>query len=173
MLQRRAAFRVSVETEVGARPPLHCTATGKAVVAHLSEAHARGLLGDGPFEQFTYRTLTTLDAVLAELAHVRQRGYAIDDEELNAGVRCVAAPVFGLEGAVVGCIGVSGPTQRLGIDRVPAVAELVMAAASRVTAGLGGPVAAVPAERGTATEGLAQQDRVAIPGRAQASGPGA
>jgi len=139
------------------------TATGKAFIAHLSEAHARGLLGDGPFEQFTYRTLTTLDAVLAELAHVRQRGLAIDIEELNAGVRCVAAPVFGLEGAVMGCIGVSSPTQRLGIDRVSAVAELVMAAASRVTAGLGGPAAAVAAERAPAAEGLPQQDRAALP----------
>jgi DNA-binding IclR family transcriptional regulator len=92
---------------------------------------------------------TTLDAVLAELAHVRERGYAIDDEELNAGVRCVAVPVFGLEGAFVGCIGVSGPDAAPRHRPVPA-AELVMVAPSRVTAGLGGPVAAeaVPAGHG-------------------------
>ena len=139
VLQRKAPFRVSVETEIGSRPPLHATATGKAVLAYLTEAD-RAAWTAAPLDRFTFRTISSLEELDRELEATRSRGYAIDDEEYTAGVRCIAAPVFGIDGAVVGCIGVSSPVFRMGIERVPIVAEQLLAAVRRITERLGGPV---------------------------------
>ena len=150
VLQRRAPFRISVDTEVGARPPLYCTATGKAVLAYLSVEHARTLLPEEPYEGHTFRTHVTADSLWRDLTDVRARGFAMDDEEYNPGVRCVAAPIFGLEGTVVGCLGMSGPVQRVGVDRLALLSELVVQAARDVTNRLGGLGVGSPRAAGSA-----------------------
>lgn len=137
VLRRRGQYPVSVETEVGARPPLHATATGKAVLAHLPEPRVRQLV-TLPLQAFTLRTHRTLDALRTDLQGIRAEGFAIDDEEYDTGVRCVAAPVFGIEGTVVGSIGVSGPVPRMAAERLEELAAVVSSAAARVSAGLGG-----------------------------------
>lgn len=137
VLQRRGPFMMSVETEVGTAAPLHCTATGKAVLAHVDEERLHELVTE-PLQNFTFRTHSSLDSLLRDLEHVREVGYAIDDEEFNLGVRCIASPVFGIEGKVVGCVGFSGPTQRVGTDRLAELIELVRDAAAKITTGLGG-----------------------------------
>ncbi|MGW4332023.1 IclR family transcriptional regulator [Rhodococcus koreensis] len=139
VLQRKAPFRVSVDTEIGSLPPVHATSTGKAVLAYLPEPERAKWLTH-PLERFTYRTITSMDELDRELRTVAARGYAIDDEEFNPGVRCLAAPVFGIDGSVAGCIGVSSPIHRLDISHVPEVADLLIAAARRVTERLGGPL---------------------------------
>ena len=139
VLQRKAPFRVSVETEVGSRPPMHATATGKAVLAHLPESE-RGAWTTLPLDRFTFRTIASPDELARDLEATVRRGYAIDDEEFTPGVRCVAAPVFGIDGLVVGCIGVSSPIYRMDIERVPVVADQLLAATRRVTERLGGPL---------------------------------
>lgn len=139
VLQRKAPFRVSVDTEVGSRPPMHATSTGKAILAYTPATERETWLAL-PLEQFTIRTITTMDDLTHELAAVAGRGYAIDDEEYNPGVRCVAAPVFGIDGTVVGSIGVSSPVHRMDVARVPVVADQLLAAARKVTERLGGPL---------------------------------
>lgn len=143
VLKRSAPFRVSVATEVGQRPPLHCTATGKAVLAFLDDDERSGLLHDGAFEPHTLRTHRDGAALARDLEETRRRGYAVDDEELNIGVRCVAAPVFGFEGDVIGCIGVSGPVSRIDLSTLERYAGLVVERAAQVTSQLGGTVPAV------------------------------
>jgi DNA-binding IclR family transcriptional regulator len=138
ILQRRPPSRVSVETEVGSRPPMHCTATGKAALAFSTPDELALRLPDS-YEVFTYRTHATAEALERDLERTRARGYAIDDEEYNAGARCVAAPVFGMEGQLVGCIGVSTPTQRVALDQLDALATEVVDAARSITRALGGP----------------------------------
>jgi IclR family acetate operon transcriptional repressor len=154
VLQRKGEHRVSVNTEVGARAPLHATASGKAVLAYLPEARIREMVRE-PLTQYTSRTHATMDDLLRDLDTVRRRGYAVDDEELNPDVRCVAAPVFDINGDVFGCIGTSGPVQRIGVNQVITMAGRVAEAAMRTTAALGGPVdalghAAAPFEIGPA-----------------------
>ncbi|WP_181780027.1 IclR family transcriptional regulator [Pseudonocardia pini] len=139
VLQRRAAMRVSVNTDIGARAPLHCTATGKAVLAQLPEDQL-GEWVQEPFEPHTRRTYATLEQLREDLALVRERGYAIDDEELTPDVRCVAAPVFAIDGRVYGCLGISGPEHRMGVSEVVRIASAVLWAARETTRGLGGPV---------------------------------
>ncbi len=146
--QERPPARISVETELGSQPELHCTATGKALLAFLEPAELRELVRE-PFPQYTHRTIASLADLERDLAAVRARGYGVDDEERNPEVRCVAAPVFDLVGKPVGCIGLSGPTSRVTIDRVPVLGALVLGAAEEITLRIGG---SMPA-------GLASQDR--------------
>lgn len=139
VLQRRPAFRVSIATEVGARPPLHATATGKAVIAHVDESRLLEWVRE-PLESFTFRTHSTLEALRRDLEEVRRRGFAIDDEEFNPGARCVAAPIFGLDGDVIGCVGISTPTLRVSIGDMTKLADAALDAAREITRNMGGPV---------------------------------
>ena len=96
-----------VNAEVGFLAPLHCTALGKVLLAF-----ARIPLPDH-LERFTNATLVTKEALRRELEKVREQGYAVDDEEFDIGVRCVAAPVFDFRNKVIGSIGISGPLSRM------------------------------------------------------------
>lgn len=134
--QERNSARVSVETEIGSQPTLHATATGKALLA-ASREHLAELV-TGPLATFTPRTITDLRRLRGELEGVVERGYAVDDEELNLGVRCVASPVFDMYGTTVGCIGLSGPATRVTPNTLPQLGAAIRQAAWRITAGIGG-----------------------------------
>lgn len=134
--QERNSARVSVETEIGSRPILHATATGKALLA-ATRNRLDGLVTE-PLDAYTPRTITDIDRLRRDLDRVVERGYAIDDEELNIGVRCVAAPVFDMYGTTVGCIGLSGPSTRVTMKALPQLGTAIREAARQITAGIGG-----------------------------------
>ena len=102
--------------EVGASIPWHACALGRAMVAYLGEAEVEAMLGAGPFELLTGRTLVDpveLESVLIEVA---TRGIAVEDQEAIVGEAEIAAPVFDHRGHPVGSIGVVGPVERLHPD---------------------------------------------------------
>lgn len=135
--EERSKGVVSVETEIGSQAPPCCTATGKALYAFLSSEALHAVLQD-PLIKHTPRTLESVAAVETDLARVRERGYALDDEEFVLGVRCLAAPVFDLHGDVVASIGISGPASRITLEHIQPLAELVKRAATEATRQLGG-----------------------------------
>ena len=104
--------------QIGSRQPLYCTAAGKVMLAWLWEERVQDLLGEGELARFTQHTLTTLDQVLQDLESVRQRGYATDLQELENGVCCVAAPIRGRSGAVMGAISASAIELRMTAERI-------------------------------------------------------
>ncbi len=108
---------------VGRLIPLHCTAVGKCLLAFAGVPL--------PYEMpaRTRRTITTLDRLLEHLDEIRELGYALDDEENDYGVRCIAAPVYDRTQQTIACIGISGPTVRMTNDRLNLLADQVMAAA--------------------------------------------
>jgi IclR family acetate operon transcriptional repressor len=128
---------LSANASIGQSQPLHCTATGKAIVANLPRGTAEGLLGFIDLESFTPNTLTRAEALEKELAQVRIAGFAVDDREYHPGVRCVAAPVFGI-GGVIAALGVSAPADRLDAERQRVVAPIVVDTAARISRELGG-----------------------------------
>src|SRR5690606_40481408 len=91
----------------------HCSALGKALLSGLDEDSLRARYGTRTLAGRTPRTITSLDRLCRELDVVRRRGYAVDDEEYEPGLRCVAAPVRGADGTVVASLGLSGPVARL------------------------------------------------------------
>lgn len=135
--QRRQPGRIMIETEIGAHPIIHATATGKALVAFDEWQNIEPLLED-PMTPFTEKTVTTVEQFQGEIERVRQVGYALDDEELTPDVRCVAAPIFDFFGAVIGCLGASGPASRIDNERLGVMGEAVRDAADAITHNLGG-----------------------------------
>lgn len=107
-------------TGVGTVAPLHCTALGKALLAFDPNARLSEEL-----ESFTPRTITSQETLRAHLDQTRRQGYAVDDEEYEYGVRCVAVPVFDFRGKTVGAIGVSGPAGRISLERLPELALVI------------------------------------------------
>lgn len=103
---------VRTASSVGTREHLHCIALGKAILAHLGERRVDEIVDRHGLPKFTERTITTREELFDELARVRERGYAIDDEEKIEGLRCVAAPVR-TSSEVLGAVSVSGPSSRM------------------------------------------------------------
>jgi DNA-binding IclR family transcriptional regulator len=96
---------------LGERAPLYCTGLGKAMLAHLPEKEMEAILAQ-PMRAFTGYTLTDPAALRHQMEEIRQNGYAVDNMEHEFGIRCVAVPVFGLNGNVIGAVSVSGPSPR-------------------------------------------------------------
>lgn len=121
-----STYRLTMTPYPGAMSQAHCTGAGKVLLAYAMDDALDQV--DGELPRYTEHTLTDLAALKAELAAVRARGYAFDNEELEIGLTCVAAPVFE-GGHVVASISVSGPTTRITGDRMVQVRQAVLAAA--------------------------------------------
>jgi IclR family acetate operon transcriptional repressor len=122
----------------GTRSPFHASGIGKAVLAHLDGDRVAAIARRTGLEAFTEKTLATLPALSHDLAGIRARGWAIDDEERNEGMRCVAAAIFNEFGEPVGGVSVSGPTVRVTPERAAAIGPQVEEAARQITAMIGG-----------------------------------
>jgi DNA-binding IclR family transcriptional regulator len=117
--------------------PAHCTALGKILLAAMHDEQLAGYLSHVRLERFTDNTIIDGAELTRELAEVRRSGVAYDDGEFNAEVRCVAMPVYGFTGQVVGAIGVSGPIWRLSIQLLKERAKQVRAAAATLSEAFG------------------------------------
>jgi DNA-binding IclR family transcriptional regulator len=98
---------------VGRHVDLHCTAQGKALIAHLSDEELSRLFAGRELARFTTKTICTLPALRAHLVEVRARGFAVNDEEMVFGIRAIAAPVVDSLGTVVASVTVRGTTHRI------------------------------------------------------------
>jgi IclR family KDG regulon transcriptional repressor len=130
------ARTIRMYSRVGRRSPLHCTALGKVLLAHQPETRIREVLGPR-LERYTPKTITTPRALRAELQHVREQGYALDDEEFEEGLRCLAAAARDYTGAVVASLGIAGPAARFEPGRRPELIKLLKDAAEAVSRDLG------------------------------------
>jgi DNA-binding IclR family transcriptional regulator len=122
----------------GQRIPLHATSDGKILLAYLTENEAADCLTP-PLRRFTGQTITDLNDLHRALAEVRQRGFAVAAEELEAGLSAVAAPVRNADGRVVASISASGPSFRMPPERIHGVAAAVCSAATEISRRLGWP----------------------------------
>jgi IclR family transcriptional regulator, acetate operon repressor len=109
---------VRMFTEPGNHAPLHSTGTGKVLLAYQPPEVLDSVVRQTGLPRFTAHTITDAGELRGELERVREQGYAMDSEEMEDGVRCLAAPVFGGDGAVLAAISVSGPASRLDRERI-------------------------------------------------------
>jgi IclR family acetate operon transcriptional repressor len=119
-------------TEVGRRVPAHCTGVGKALLSQLADAEVLELIRRTGMPVRTPHTVAAPDALLVQLAEIRARGWAVDDEEQELGVRCVAAPLAGYPSGAA--VSVSGPSGRLVTARVAEIGPVVKRAAEKIAA---------------------------------------
>ena len=109
---------VRVVSRVGSRLPAYCTAAGKVHLAFMSEEEIHEIVPSEDLKVYTDTTIKSRSALKKELEEIAQQGFAIDNEELDIGVRCVAAPIRDYTRRIVGSISVSGPTMRLTEERI-------------------------------------------------------
>jgi DNA-binding IclR family transcriptional regulator len=132
------SYTVSLRAQIGARRPAYCTAAGKAIVAFLPEIQADAIV-EAPLAAHTPGTITAAAELRRHLDEVRRRGFAWDDEEYLAGVRCVAAPIFGMERSVIGAVSLAAPTMRTPLDRLWQLGPSARCTARAISRLLGAP----------------------------------
>jgi DNA-binding IclR family transcriptional regulator len=128
---------IRMDTWVGRRMRVHATSVGKALVAHIAQDALERIIAKASMEKRTPKTITTLPKLLKELEKVRTQGYAVDDEENNLGARCVGAPVFNDRGLIEAALGLSGTTQQVSPQTMPAIVESLKDAARHISMGMG------------------------------------
>ncbi len=142
---------VRMASSVGRRALAYCTAVGKAMLAELSEAEVNEIIRRRGLRPMTRNTITTPAELKAELHSIRSRGYAVDDEENEEGVRCVGAAVRDYSGRPVAAISVSGPTFRVTLEKVPVIAKSVIKGAGALSNELGFKLEALAASNSPAS----------------------
>lgn len=133
-IETRQAIRMN--SNIGGRAPVHCTALGKAILAFQDAETIDAVIAHG-LAALTPKTITDPDLLKQELATVRARNYAIDDEEIEIGLRGVAAPIRSHTGDVFAALSIAGPVQRMTKKVVASYVPDVMAAAEAVSQRLG------------------------------------
>jgi len=139
---------LTMGSKLGARNPVYCTALGKAILAYLPENEVDQILAASRMEARTRNTITNVLALKRELERIRDRRYAIDDEEIEDGVRCIAAPILNASNRSVAAVSVSGPSSRITPDRFQLIGKTMLKAAQELSTRIGRPAApAVPVKR--------------------------
>ncbi|MCZ7568936.1 MAG: IclR family transcriptional regulator [Ardenticatenaceae bacterium] len=123
----------------GTKMPLHCTATGKVLLAYMPALERERLLASLPLPPATPNTITSMMVLRNHLEEIQVRGYAIDDEEYAVGVRCIAAPIVDHRNQVIAGVSVTAPANRLTPDREEIVSSLVVGACEAISRELGYP----------------------------------
>ncbi|MGW3013611.1 IclR family transcriptional regulator [Streptomyces sp. NPDC001219] len=136
IMQARGSAAVTAYNWLGRRTPLHATASGKVLLAHLP-APRRDTLVARKLPRFTEHTLTTAAGLREQLAAALEDGFACTSEELEIGLNAVAAPVRAHDGAVIGAIGLSGPAYRMERQLLPELAERAAKAAADLSRRMG------------------------------------
>lgn len=124
-------------SRIGRRAPAHCTAVGKALLAHLPAAERHRVVEEHPLTAYTPNTITDFFQLEKELEEIRRTGVAFDREEHEEGVRCAAAPIFDYTGAVRAAVSVTAPTFRANSERMKELAGAVRATARAISESLG------------------------------------
>lgn len=124
---------INITSSVGLHNPMYCTGVGKSILAQLEEKEIRSIWDQSTIISFTPKTITTFEALWNDLTQTRERGFAIDDEEHDLGVRCMAMPVYNWEGVPVGAISISGPTARLTSKTMDELFPLLSATALEIS----------------------------------------
>ena len=127
---------VYLYADTGERRPMHCTGLGKAMLAYQPDEVVNRIVSK-KLEKLTPKTITSAAAFREELAAIRKRGFALDDEENAPALRCVAAAIRDSSGKSVAAFSVSAPIAVLRDDVIPTVSDIIREAAMRVSSQLG------------------------------------
>jgi IclR family acetate operon transcriptional repressor len=124
--------RFKLVASPGDRDPVHSTALGKAMLAHLPEDKVRRIINVRGMPAITSATITSFAVLAEELERIRRRGYALNEGEMVEGSRCVAVPIINSRREVEAAISVSGPAVRIEEKRIPEIAYCLMQACTQI-----------------------------------------
>ncbi|MCL4441929.1 MAG: IclR family transcriptional regulator [Firmicutes bacterium] len=120
--------------KVGTKYPAYCTSLGKCLLAHLPPEILNRFISTTPLEPYTENTITDPEKLKTELYKTRERGYAVDDEEFQDGLYCLAAPVKNRKGKVVAAISFTAPKTRMPAETLPEIINDLLKAAGAISA---------------------------------------
>jgi DNA-binding IclR family transcriptional regulator len=129
--------RVCVSSKTGTSNPVYCTSMGKAMLAFQPPDVIEQIISKIRFVRYTRKTITSREALLKALERVRRRGYAIDDQEIEVGVRCIGAPIFDEKHQAIAAVSVSGPASRITAPTMPEIAEHLLRCCRDISVSLG------------------------------------
>jgi DNA-binding IclR family transcriptional regulator len=133
----------SLSATVGMVEPFHCSSVGKCILAYRRPETVRSLLAHYEFTRYTEHTITDADELMHHLEGIRAQGYAIDDEEMAIGVRCVAVPIFNYRKSVQFSIGISGPKRDLTASEIERILVSMFVTARTISEGIGCPAGTI------------------------------
>ena len=122
---------------VGKRAPLHCTALGKVLLTYLSTEERKKILGEKVLPRFTENTITNRRELEKELSKVKEQGFALDREENEKDIRCVAAPIRNYQGEVLAAISISSPIFRIDKNVQNNLKEVIIETSKKISKRLG------------------------------------
>ena len=117
----------------GRRIPMHCAGIGKAALAFMPRTFIEEFLARAPLRRYTPNTITEREALLAELERTRERGYAVDRQEREEDIQCVAAPIRGGDGRLIASISISGSAQEIPVGKFLELGREVMQTARDIS----------------------------------------
>jgi DNA-binding IclR family transcriptional regulator len=126
-----------MDTNVGFRVPAYCTALGKVLLAHLTEAELKDYLKGHNIIPHTANTINSPEKLTKSLTQIQERGYAIDDEELYEGVRCIASPILNHTGKVIASVSIAGPSVRMNNDKLAQIKKSLLSVTDEISKKLG------------------------------------
>ncbi|HET7580476.1 MAG TPA: IclR family transcriptional regulator [Bacillales bacterium] len=128
-----------MHSQVGRRAPMHCTGVGKAILAYLPRQMVSNILDQKGMPAHTAKTITEKEAFFRELEKVKHQGFALDLEENEQGITCIAAPIFNHQKEIAAAISISGPTLRMTDQRLEQLKEKITAVGREISQRLGCP----------------------------------
>lgn len=128
---------IQMASYVGQRSFIHSTSLGKAICAYLPEEEVRTYLAAKGMPRFTANTITTVEGFMEHLGTVRERSYAVDENENEESIRCVAAPIFDYSGRPVAAISISGTVTQVSKDKLEYIAAYVVRNAGNISRKMG------------------------------------
>jgi DNA-binding IclR family transcriptional regulator len=123
---------LTIAARVGRHLPAHCTASGRIFMAFLPPEVVEPIL-NAPLEACTEKSITSPARLREELEATRQRGYALDNEEFEVGIRAVSAPIRDIDGNLIAALSMPGPATRMTPERVPQIAQALVEAAAAIS----------------------------------------
>ncbi|PPB80781.1 IclR family transcriptional regulator [Albidovulum inexpectatum] len=130
--KRNARNPVEMFSQAGKVGPAYCTGVGKAILAYLPPDALRDALARQSFLRHTPNTITTVEALMDELARIRAAGHAFDREEHEPGIICCAVPILGRSGRPLGALSLTSTTARSSLSQLEAQADLLKQVAGRI-----------------------------------------
>ena len=135
--KKEASRKINLMTHVGTRALVHCTSLGKVLIANLPLKEKELILGSDPLQCRTKNTIIDRMALEKELEKVKRLGYAIDEEENENEIRCIAAPIRNHRGEVIAAVSISGPSYRFTLEREETMIKAIIKTAKEISLRLG------------------------------------
>jgi IclR family transcriptional regulator, KDG regulon repressor len=124
-------------SQIGKRVPVYCSALGKTLISEMSDDDVKKLLSGTDFRAFTVHTRSSVDQLIADIDSVCKKGWALDDEEHEEGIRCIAASVRDYTGKIIASVSVTGDRRIISPERDNEIATLVMNTAAIISKRMG------------------------------------